>query len=887
MWKTIDALGAITLCERNEWNEVIKETDALGQVTESVRDERGNLVEEKSPDGAVVKLTYDAHDRPVALLGPAGGEWKWIYDEAGRLLERTDALGQRTAFQWNGPRLVGVTDPSGHGTLLDYDAAGNLSAMQTPDAAQSRWVYDRLGRCVRVHDPAGNVEARLFDPLGRVVRIDEPDGNQRALSYDGEGNVVRAKDRQYDVEFKYSGMNRLAARKQSGTVVRFAYDSEEQLTAIHNEAGAVYRFNLGATGEVDEELGFDGLHRKYLRDKAGRVQKVLRPGGLTTEYAYDPLDRVVGLKHADGKGQAVGEEAYAYRADGELVEASNGTSTVSFERDVLGRVVKEVTGSDFVVSEYGPLGLRTRMRTSRGHLLDIERNVVGDVVALRAGGGPTVAPGSEGKKDAAPSWEARFTRDQLGLEIERHLPGGVRSVWKRDKLGRPVTHEVWSGQRLTAAKSYTWELNDRLKMIVDALHGPVQFSHDGLGNLVSAAYADGKVDLRMPDAVGNLFKTSERRDRKYGPAGQLLESWGPGGVTRYAYDPEGNLTLKVLPDGTRWQYQWNAAGMLAKVVRPDGRDVEFGYDALGRRVWKKYQGKTTKWMWDGNVPVHEWVEVDPARGAEPAPETLAEAQNAGLRQRAVDLAKRASQGPPAAITWVFEPDSFAPAAKLVGDQHFAIITDHLGTPTAMLDAEGRAVWSADIDIYGALRNLTGDKHACPFRWPGQYEDEETGLYYNRFRYYDPESGEYVSQDPIGLVGGLGPHSYVSDPQIWFDPLGLRKCGLSKADKLKMGKAPAGMNRPHRHHIVMENAPKNWNPTARQHVLDSQAILSKHSIDKNKDLANFTWSPNQGHSQDYAKKVADRLTAADASGGKAQVLTELANIGSILSSGGTL
>ena len=154
--------------------------------------------------------------------------------------------------------------------------------------------------------------------------------------------------------------------------------------------------------------------------------------------------------------------------------------------------------------------------------------------------------------------------------------------------------------------------------------------------------------------------------------------------------------------------------------------------------------------------------VGPGCGCDASSKKIAEAEDAGLRQRAVDLAKRAAQGPPVArndhgtatspITWVFEPESFAPAAKLVGNHQQAIITDHLGTPTAMLDAEGQTVWTADIGIYGELRNVTGDKQACPFRWPGQYEDDETGLYYNRFRYYDPEAGEYVSQDPIGLAG---------------------------------------------------------------------------------------------------------------------------------------
>jgi len=90
----------------------------------------------------------------------------------------------------------------------------------------------------------------------------------------------------------------------------------------------------------------------------------------------------------------------------------------------------------------------------------------------------------------------------------------------------------------------------------------------------------------------------------------------------------------------------------------------------------------------------------------------------------------------------------------------------------MVDGEGARVWGANISVYGELRALEGERHACPFRWPGQYEDLETGLYYNRFRYYDAEAGGYVSQDPIGLLGGLRPTAYVRDPNVAFDPLGL-------------------------------------------------------------------------------------------------------------------
>ena len=104
------------------------------------------------------------------------------------------------------------------------------------------------------------------------------------------------------------------------------------------------------------------------------------------------------------------------------------------------------------------------------------------------------------------------------------------------------------------------------------------------------------------------------------------------------------------------------------------------------------------------------------------------------------------------ITWVFDENSFVPAAKLVGDKSYSILTDHLGTPYEAYDESGEKVWSAGYDLYGNIHTLEGEKGFIPFRYQGQYEDIEIGLYYNRFRYYSPDSGTYISQDPIGLAG---------------------------------------------------------------------------------------------------------------------------------------
>jgi RHS repeat-associated protein len=126
------------------------------------------------------------------------------------------------------------------------------------------------------------------------------------------------------------------------------------------------------------------------------------------------------------------------------------------------------------------------------------------------------------------------------------------------------------------------------------------------------------------------------------------------------------------------------------------------------------------------------------------------------------------------ITWVFEEGTFKPAAKLTEDKNYSIITDYLGTPAQMYDDRGKKTWEMDLDIYGKVRTFEGSSlNECPFRYQGQYEDEETGLYYNRFRYYDPDMGNYLSQDPIGLEGNNPTlYGYVKDVNDYIDVFGL-------------------------------------------------------------------------------------------------------------------
>ncbi|MCO5808640.1 Bacteriodales T6SS Rhs protein [Phocaeicola vulgatus] len=163
------------------------------------------------------------------------------------------------------------------------------------------------------------------------------------------------------------------------------------------------------------------------------------------------------------------------------------------------------------------------------------------------------------------------------------------------------------------------------------------------------------------------------------------------------------------------------------------------------------------------------------------------------------------------MTWVYDGTSFTPVAKVTDGERYTIVHDYLGTPTQAYNSKGELVWEMLLDVYGKVAECHGDRTLVPFRYQGQYEDEETGLYYNRFRYYSPDMGMYISSDPIGLAGNNPTlYGYVQDVNTWMDPWGL-DCSKD-AQKLRANMIAAGKVEPPypnaAHHIVLSNS-NDW------------------------------------------------------------------------------
>jgi RHS repeat-associated protein len=736
--------------KRYEWDHhcrKVAEVDGLGHRSEWAYDERGNTILERNALGQETRRSFNAFGLPEAVVDAAGSRWTVGYDARGKPVKITDPLGHTCRYHHDRRgRLRKSENALGQVFELLYDDRGDLVENKDREGGRACYAWDGFGRLLAYTDPLGKRTALSWDTCGRLVEVRFPDGGIVRRAYDPEGNLVERTDTLGNTtRYRYTGLNKLVEQTDpEGHSVRYHYDVEENLVGLTNEFGDMYRMDVDLAGRVVREVGFDGRILVFRYDRAGRCVEMMNGQQKITKLERDALGRITrqllpGRPTLERPLPPPEEVLFTYDARGDLVRARNGDADVLFERDALGRVVVERVGDMTVESGYDAAGRRVLRRTSAGHVTgyDIDGNGLlrglavlpdeawmdFDPVAFHAGVQPERAP-----------WSVRFARDATGAETERRLPGGIAARWEHDRGGRPVAHQVVHMDAQVLRREYTWRSDEHIASITNQQGDVTRYEHDQRSYLVAAYRHDGTTQYRTPDPAGNLYRTRDRSDRVYRRGGVLQEADG----VHYVHDADGNLLEKVLPEGEAWRYHWDGAGQLREAVRPDGEVVSFGYDALGRRVRKTFLGHTTIYVWDGNQVVHE------------------------------------VHSNTSVITWEFEPGTFALIAKMEANQRYGVVTDHLGTPFAMFDDAGRLAWKAQLDVYGVAQ-IDDTRVSCPWRWPGQYDDNETGLYHNRFRYYDPDSGRYISQDPIGILSTIRLYDYTLDPLAWTDPLGLVAC----------------------------------------------------------------------------------------------------------------
>ncbi|MEV0678670.1 RHS repeat-associated core domain-containing protein [Actinosynnema sp. NPDC050436] len=724
-----DPLGHSTSTAWNEHHQPLSRTDQLGRTTSYDYDERGNLVAVTYPDGTRSLGEYNAFGRLVSVVDPDGAVWRREYSAAGALTALVDPMGGRTAYDYDGlGNLRSVTDAAGGVTTFEVNLLGLVVSATDPTGATTRYAYDELGRKAQVVDRAGGRTRFTWTPEGKPAGRIDPDGTAVVLRHDGEGNLREARDALGAATRVEIGVFDLpvAEVRPDGSRLEFAYDTELRPASVTNEHSQVWRYTYDSVGNLLSEKDFDGRLVRYAYDAAGQLVARTNAAGQTVHYARDARGRVVARNHADGSARL------AYDGVGRVLRATTPDADLVISYDAAGRVLAESVGGRVLTSRYDVLGRRVGRRTPSGALSAWEHDAAGRPTALHTAGRTL-----------------RFGYDAGGREVERRV-GNVLLAQRWDAADRLTAQVVSAGPATLQRRSFHYRPDGRLVAVDDQLTGGRAFDLDAAGRVTAVRDAHGGESYGYDPAGNVVHARSHRAPDGNGPREYRGTLVVRAGNVRYGYDGEGRVVLREVtrPDGRvdAWRFGWDAEDRLVRADTPGGR-WRYGYDALGRRVWKH------RVLPDGSVPERVDFTWDGT--------TVAEQVRDGA----------------AAVVWDWAPGGHRAVAQTWrattggrwADHRFqAVVTDAVGTPTELLDPDGALDWHQETTLWGGAPNPAG----TPLRFPGQYHDDETGLYYNVHRYYDPLVGRYATHDPLGLAPAANPRAYAGNPTAAADPLGL-------------------------------------------------------------------------------------------------------------------
>ncbi|MFJ8675470.1 DUF6531 domain-containing protein [Streptomyces sp. NPDC093589] len=746
-----DPLGNTVRSEWDRYDHLLSLTDALGNTTRYEYDERHNPTVTHHPDGSRTTVAYNELNLPVAETGPDGSVERQEFDERGNLVAFVAADGS-THHLTRHPTgaLAAVTDPTGGVVTYEADAAGLPVAVDRGNGSRTTAGRDTFGRIVTLTDPLGAVVHSEWTVEGLLAKRTGPDGRVEHRIWDGEDNLRSATNPTgATTRYEYTHFDLVAARTgPDGVRHTFAHDRERRLTQVTSPQGLTWDYTYDDAGRLIRESDFDDREVRYVHDASGRVVSRTTPLGEEIAFAYGSMGELV------RKDVAGAVTSYEYDLAGELTRISSAESTVEFERNVMGRVVAETVDGRRTAFGYDVLGRRTSRTTPTGVVTELSYDDRGNRDGLAVDG-----------------HQVAFNHDVLGRELARTWgTEAVSATTAWDLEGRAVTRGLTASGRALRDRRYTYRGDGLLTSETETVTGlSRQMELDPAGRPLTVT-AENWTESYAYDQAGNQTaadwpekagRAEARGERTY--TGTRLQS---AGAVRYEYDAAGRVVLRQKrrlskkPD--TWRYTWDAEGRLTACVTPDGIQWRYSYDPLGRRT-SKY--RLTE---DGSVAETVRFTWDESRLAEQTDSTTG-------------------------VTTTWDHEDHRPLTQLerrprtqdeYDSRFFSIVTDLVGTPTELVDERGGIAWHARSTLWGTTSRNRDAVALTPLRFPGQYEDAETGFHYNYFRHYDPETARYASPDPLGLAPADNPVTYVHNPHTWVDVLGLapRTCSEPSASR---------------------------------------------------------------------------------------------------------
>jgi RHS repeat-associated protein len=739
-----DVYGHSFALAYDDANRVVRRTDRRGYSFLFQYDERGRCVLSCGEDGALeVSLRYQPEAGLTTVKQPGGGDWYYQHDghELTQIIDPYGAVTLAGADQELEPDSVPEHDVPA--TALEWEwgdlVDGQAIVLPTADDLVPGVTFQE--GLLRASSAGVGGFTDVFNAHHLRVRSERADGATERFAYDPNGNLrlyVDADGRSW--RWEHASRNRQVAYLDPlERAIRYEYNAAEEMTVV---------------------IDAGGTRSEYAYDLKDRPIEIRRHGKVRERMEYDDGDRLIEKRDGrgrllltierDGAGRPVvrrlgsGEEQrFSWDDRGRLRSLEAESGRCEFDHDVHGRRLRDTRDGAGVVQSFDVSGL-------------VESRVLGFATRYATVDGVLVLTDPTGR-------EHRLEKAGHGVLIRR-LAGGISAVDQYDAEGRVLARVVeWPGERPRWVRHYHYSPGGYLLQTTDSDRGGGSvFQHDAAGRLAEEhRILEGIVDRYVYDDADNLVSMPGLAEGEaVGVPGQrriALQSgnrlWAANGE-RFVYDERDHLARRERPAGNV-EYRHDSRDQLVAIEAP-GLRWSARYDGLGRRSDKTVNGRRWTYYWSGDRLA---AEVRP--------------------DGAVRLLIYADERALAPLLLVDYPALDAPAESGVVSVPFA---NQLGCPERITDLDGKTLWQARIAPYGSAQIEVGAGLHQPLRWPGHFFDEETGLHYNRVRYYDPTLGRYLQSDPSGIDGGYNLYAYTENPLREVDLRGLHSAGCKSAGK---------------------------------------------------------------------------------------------------------
>jgi RHS repeat-associated protein len=718
-----DAAGGVTAYAYDAGHRIVSITDPRGiTFLANEYDGQRRVVRQRQADGSEITFAYATSGGVVTattVTDPEGRATTVRFDGQGLPIARVDALGQTTTFDYTpgSNLLASTTDPIGRVTRYEYDTAGNPTRVTDPAGQSEIFTYDAtFGLPTSATGPLGDTVRFERDGRGNLTGVIDSLGQRTRIEVDALGRPIAITDPLgHRTRLGYDAVGNLTTIEDPlGHRATLAWDAVSRLVARTDSRGRRTEFGYDALGRVASLLDATGGLVQVTYDGNGNVVTVTDPLGNRITHVHDEMDRLQSRNYAGG-----GTERYEYSRAGHLVRhVDPGGRVAVYTYDALGRRATATYGDGTTTYRYDAAGRPAQVSDLVGGALSRQYDVLDRLVA-EAGPLGTVAYEYDagGRRIAmtiAGQPVVRYGYDAASRLTEVRRGASVAAI-DYDAAGRRTRLTLPSG----ATTEYEYDAASRLVGLgYRGGAGPIgdlRYAYDEAGNVIGLGGSLARTAL--PEPVAGATYDADNRQLAFGDE-------------TMTYDPRGSLTSIAGSSGLT-AFEWDGRNRLVGLSGP-GVTAAFQYDAFGRRVGASINGSTTTYLHDGP-----------------------------------DVAQEVRDGQATDYLRLLEVDS--PLAR--GDSEF-YLTDALGSVVGLTDPTGSLVTRYVYEPFGRTR-VEGAGSANAFRFTGREDDGATGLYYYRARYYHPGLARFISEDPIGLRGGVNVYAYAfNSPLNWTDPTGL-------------------------------------------------------------------------------------------------------------------